>query len=77
MGTDRRIPRTPSSPLLLSLQWMRAFGYLVPEEHRDDETKRRVLFLDGRPHSGHETAFLAVAAEKAKSAVIDLADKRK
>lgn len=57
----------------LSLQWMRAYGQLLPEENRDVEAERRVLFLDGDPHIGKETAYLAVVAEKAKSPVIDLA----
>lgn len=49
----------------LSLQWMRAHG-LACSRHQ------AIWFLDAKAHSQHESAYLAEAAERAKSPLIEL-----
>lgn len=55
----------------LSLQWLRAHGYLCKESGRGADDFR-IWFLDYYDHPGRATAYLAEAAERAKSPIIDL-----
>jgi hypothetical protein len=59
----------------LSLDWARAHGLLLPEHDRDDETRRRTLFLDGAPHPERGAAGNRVIAERAVCPVITLDQK--
>lgn len=59
----------------LSLDWARAFGLLLPELYRDDETRRRTLFLDGAPHPERSAAINRVVAERTACPVITLDQK--
>ena len=48
----------------LSLDWCRANGLLLSEEHAEDQTRRRVLFLDGAEHPDAARARDAIAASE-------------
>lgn len=56
----------------LSLQWMRTHGQLCNVTQRDRPNHRAIWFLDAKAHPERETAYLAEAAERAKSPLIEL-----
>lgn len=50
----------------LSPTWCRALGLLVPESDRQDDAKRRCLFLEAAEHIDAVNARIAIAEEQAK-----------
>lgn len=55
----------------LSLQYLRAHGFICKASGRGTD-KFAIWFLDVVPHEGRAAAFLAEAAERAKSPIVDL-----
>lgn len=47
--------------------WCRAFGLLVPEQDRGDESRRRCLFLDAAEHVDAAQARLAMVEEQQRA----------
>ncbi len=56
----------------LSLAWCRAMGLLLPEENRDSEKTRRVLWLDGKEHVDRAYCQEQIDEERATKPVIAL-----
>jgi hypothetical protein len=52
----------------LTLDFARAHGLLLPSTSRNGAEPWKLWFLDGKPHTEREAAYLALAADKAKAA---------
>jgi hypothetical protein len=52
----------------LSLHFARAYGLLCPSTGGEASEPWKLWFLDGKQHEGRETAYLAVAEERARAA---------